>query len=255
MNWNRCSRVGLALALLAVVAVGSTAAVETAPEGVPDASAVGSDVTATVTLTDLYAEYNAWTLHGETALTDVTWTVVAFNAADEQIDQQSYDGQSFNHSVDIENDAIRLEVRVAGTTPAVENYTYAPPQSYTLARFQRVRQGGTSEGIDAYSVHHYTEDSKAARTAIAEAEAAVEGSGSAAARDQLSKAIRAYDDGNFALAQELAGDAADEAEQARQSRQTTQTLLFGGLALVVLVVVAAGAYYWWSRRDEYDPLR
>lgn len=255
MNWNRCSKVALALAVLALVATAPAAAVEATADDVPDESAVGTDVTATVELTALYSDYDSWTLHGETNLTGVTWTVVEYNAADDQIDKQSYNGQSFDHPVDIENDTIRIEVRVEGTTPPVEDPSYEPPQSVTLAHLQQVRQGGTSRTIGEYGVHHYTDDSADARDAIDDAAAVVDGSGSDRAEEILQNAIEAYDDGSYAAAADLAEEAENRASESRQSRQTTRTLLFGGLALVVLVVLGAGIYYWNARRDDYDKLR
>lgn len=255
MNWSRCSEVALALGLLAVLAVAPVAAIETTPEGVPERAQVDTDVTGTVELTDLYSEYDTWTLHGETALTDVTWTVVEFNAADEQIDQRSYDGPSFDHPVDLGSDTTRIEVRVEGTAPPLENPRYAPPHNFTLARFQQVREGGTSERIATYRVHHFTDASAAARNAIANASSVVAGSGSEKARNLLDDAIAAYNEGSFGAAQDLAAEARNEARKARQSQQTTRTLLFGGSVLVVLVVVGAGIYYWRSRQDDYDALR
>jgi len=255
MNWTRCSKVALAVALLTVVAVGPAAAVEATAEGVPGESEVGTEARASFELTDLYSDYERWTLRGETELETVTWTVLEFDAADNQINQTSYDGQSFNHTLDIERDTTRVEVRVAGTTPPVENYTYESREQFRFARFQQVRQGGTQGTIDAYGVHHYTAESKAAREVIDNASTVVEGSGSQDAQDQLSRAIEAYNSEEFGLAQDLASDARNSARQAKQSQQTTQTLLFGGLGVLALLVVAGGVYYWRSQQDDYDKLR
>ncbi len=255
MNSSRCSSAALALAVLVLVAVAPVAAVDTAPDAVPEESRVGTDATATVGLSDLYSDYDSWTLQGETELTNVTWTLVEFNAADDQIDQQSYNGQTFDHPVDIESDTTRVEVRVEGTTPALVDPSYSPPQNFTVARFTQVRQGGASQAIASYGVHHYTDDSAAARTAIEAAADVVDGSGSDRAQSLLSDAIDAFEDGSFGAAEDLAGEAESQAEQARQDRETTRTLLYGGLALVVLVLVAGGIYYWRSRQDDYDVLR
>lgn len=255
MNWSHCSRAALALAVLAVVAVGPVAAVEATADGVPEESRVGSDAAATIQLTNLYSDYDSWTLHGETNLTSVTWTVVEFNAAGDQIDQQSYNGQAFDHQVSIDDDTVSIEVRVEGTTPALEAPQYSPPQTVTVARLQQVRQGGTTRTIQTYGTHHYTDASAAARSAIDDAAAAVDGSGSEKAESLLQDAIDAYNDGSYAAAEDLAAEAENRAREARQSQETTQTLLLGGLAVVVLLVVGGAIYYWQSRRDDYDALR
>jgi len=255
MNWSRCSNLALALVLLVVVAVGPVVAVESAATGVPDESQVGEELQASFELTDLYSDYESWTLRGETDMGNVTWTVLEFDAADNQINQTSYDGASFNHTLNIERDTTRVEVRVIGTTPPVENYTYESPEQFTVARFQQVREGGTQGTIDESRTHHYTAESKTAREAIDNASSVVEGSDNQDANDQLSRAIEAYDSEEFGLAQDLAEDARASAQQAQQSQQTTRTLLFGGLGVLALLVVGGGVYYWRSRQDDYVKLR
>ncbi|NIX19489.1 MAG: hypothetical protein GWN07_06455, partial [Actinobacteria bacterium] len=118
-----------------------------------------------------------WLLEGDTELDNVTWTVQVENQAGSQIDQQSYDGQTFEHQVSLENDHDLFRVTVTGTVPPVENYTYSPAETFVFAELNQARQGGTSDVIESYETHHYTEDSRAARQAIDEADAAIEAAG------------------------------------------------------------------------------
>lgn len=251
MNLSRCSRALVAALLLVSVVAGTVAAVNDEAEGVPSDARVGSEVTATYTFTDLYSDYESWTLHGETNLTDVTWTVRELDQAGNQVDQNSYDGASFDEDVSLDSDTATVEVKVTGTVPAVENFTYDPPQRFRFASFAQTRQGGASEQITEDRVHHYTNESKQAREAIDEAAAAVEGSGSGDAQNALNNAIAAYDKSNFELARDLASEAENKASQSKQ----TQMLLFGGLGVVALALVVGGVYYWRQQRDTYDKLR
>ncbi|MFB6164692.1 MAG: hypothetical protein ABEJ31_05990 [Haloarculaceae archaeon] len=250
MNWSRCSRT-LAVALLVLTLLAPVAsAVAVGPSGVPGEAQVGSDVSATFTFTELYSDYEEWTLHGETNATNVTWTVTQYDQAGNQLSQQSYDGQSFDESVALSSDASKVEVEIAGTTPEVANYSYEPPQTFRLAEFSQVREGGTSKSLERFGVHYYTEESKPARQAIDDAAPAVESSGSKQAKRKLDQAKQAYNRENFELATDLASDA----KQAAQSSQQTQLLVYAAVALVVVVLVAGGIYYWWSNRSTYDKL-
>lgn len=251
MNLSRYSRALVAALLLVSVVAGTAAAVDAEAEGVPSDAKVGSEVTATYTFTNLYSDYESWTLHGETNLTDVTWTVRELDQAGNQVDQNSYDGASFDEDVSLNSDTATVKVKVTGTVPAVENFTYDPPQRFLFASFAQTRQGGASERITRDRVHHYTNESEKARQAIDKATAAVEGSGSGDAKNALNNAIAAYDKSNFELARDLASEAENKASQSKQ----TQMLLFGGLGVVALALVGGGVYYWRQQRDTYDKLR
>lgn len=255
MNWSHCSRALLVSFVLLTAAVVPATAVSTDKQGVPGEAEVGSEVTATYTFTELYSEYESWTLHGETNLTGVTWTVRKLDQAGNQVDQNSYDGQEVDSAVDISEDTARVVVRVSGTVPAVENFSYDPAEEFTLARFELHRQGGTSQDLAGDDVHHYTEDSKEARDEIDEARTAVEDGGNQQAERDLQNAISAYDDGSFDLAVELANDAEEQANRARSNRDRTQLLLFGGIGVVSLLLVVGGVFYYRSRRETYDKLR
>lgn len=257
MNSNPSSKLGALLIVSALLfaAVTPAAAVSASGENVPDEAMVGEKVSATFTLTELYTDYESWTLEGETDLRDVTWTVKQFDQAGNQVSQQSYDGQSFNESVSLDSDASEIRVRVTGTVPEVTEFSYDPEQSFTVASFTLVRQGGTQQALDDYSTHHFTAESKQARQAIDEAAAAVDGVDNQQAQNQLNRAIEAYNNGNFDLALDLAQDAEQTARQAEQSRQRTQLALYGGLGVLALVAVFGGVYYWRSQQDTYDKLR
>lgn len=256
MSWSRCSKALVVALLLLTAAVVPAAAVSTSRDGVPDESSVGSEVSATYTFTDLYTDFESWSLRGSTELSNVTWTVRKLDQAGNQISQNSYDGATFNESVDISEDTARVVVRVRGTTPPVENFSYDPAEQYTLGRFQLRRQGGTNQRISADQVHHFTQDSKEARNEIESAQQTIDDAGGNQQAEQtLSNAISAYNAGNFGNAIDLANQAEQRANRAKQSQNTTQLLLYGGLGVVVLLLVVGGFAYYRSQQDTYDKLR
>lgn len=268
MNSNHSSKLLTLLlaATLVVSAVGPAAAVSTEAEDAPATAEVGSQVETTFTLSELYTEYEQWTLHGETNLTGVTWTVRTFDQAGNRVSQTSYDGQSFNHSISLSNDVDEVELVLEGTVPEVSNFTYDPAsaQAITLADLNQVRTGGASDDVDSWQVRPYTQESKSAREAIDAASDAVEtaredGVDVSGAQNTLDNAISAFDSGNFELASDLASEAEtsadDSVEQAEQSSQRTQLLLYGGIGVVVAALVAGGIIWYRGQQDDYDKLR
>jgi hypothetical protein len=237
-------------------AVVPAAAVSTSKDGVPEETKVGSEVSATYTFTELYSDFESWSLRGSTELSGVTWTVRKLDQAGNQISQTSYDGATFNESVDISEDTARVVVRVRGTAPEVDNFSYDPSEQFALARFQLRRQGGTNQPITADQVHHFTDDSKEARDEIESAQQAIDAAGgNQQAQQTLSNAISAYNAGNFGNAVDLANQAEQRANQARQSQNTTQLLIYAGIGVVVLLLVVGGFAYYRSQQDTYDKLR
>ncbi|MFQ3319931.1 MAG: hypothetical protein ACI8UR_001640 [Natronomonas sp.] len=236
----------VACLLVGTLFVGPAAAVDSEPQDMPEDAEVGSDVQVTYEFTSLYGEFEQWTLHGETNLTNVTWTVRHYDQAGNQIRQASYDGQSFDEDVNIEDDTSRIEVRVTGTTPEIQNLSYDPPERFTLAKFTQVRSGGTEDEIADYQIHHYTQETKEARNAIDSASEAVEGSGSSEAQSSLDSAISAYEAGNFENAISLAERAEDEATQS----QSVRTAVLAGAGVVVLLVLLGGGYYLYKSRQQ-----
>lgn len=259
MNSTRCSNLTALLLVitLALSAVAPAAAISTDQRGVPDDAKVGEQVSGTFTLTDLYGEYERWTLDGETELTNVTWTVTTYDQAGNQKEKQSYDGQSFEHALSLDSDASEVRVTVTGTVPEVENFSYEDKQAFTFAKLGQSREGGSSDEIETWTANHHTDESKVARASIVAAQQAIDdapkGADTSDAESSLDDAITAYNDESFELAGSLADKAKESAgsasKQAQQSAQTTKLLTYGGAAILGLVVVG-GAGYWYRSRQQ-----
>ncbi|MFC4406696.1 hypothetical protein [Haloarchaeobius iranensis] len=270
MSSSRYSRWAIlaAVALLAFAAVGTAVAVQVSEEDVPDEGQVGEDYTASVTLGELYQnpDYTSWTLRGETELQNVTWTVTTTDTdTGNQIDSQSFDGQSFNYSnIDAEaNDANQVTVEVTGTVPSIENFTYADEEMFVVASLTQAREGGTSNEIASREAHHFTEESQAAREAIVEAQAAIDeadsaGGDTSTAEDSLESAISAYEGENFGNAQNLASRAQEEANTAKSNAESTeqrnQLLLYAGVGVVVVALIGGGFYWYRQQQDDHSRL-
>ena len=258
-SWSRFSKLAVVCLLALSVASVPAAGVSVGDSTVTSDAQVGDQITATVTLAELYQDpqLESWTLEGETELTDVTWTVEYYDQTGARVDQQSFDGQSFSGaSVSAEEGTSEVLIRVTGTVPEVEEYSYDPAQSFTVLDLTQAREGGSSNDIDAWSATHYTEESREARTAIDDAAAAVDGVDSQEADRLLNNAIEAYN-GNgeeFSLATDLAAQAQDEAEQTQQSNRLTRFALFGAGGLVVVGLLIGGVLYWRSQQGGPDKL-
>ena len=259
MNWSRSSRLALVLVALLLVAVVPAAAVTVSGENVPSQVQVDEQQDVTYTVEELYTDYDRWQLSGETDLVDVTWTVTTYDQTGAKIDQQQYNEPSFAHTIAAENDVSTVEVRLQGTTPTWSDWQYDPPQQLTLATFSQAQEGGTSNEIDTFDARPYTEDSQSARTAIEDANDAIEqaesaGASTAEAEATVNNAISAYENGNFENAVDIANQAQTDAESSAQSAQRTDLLLMAGGALVVLALVAGGIYWYLQQRESYDRL-
>jgi hypothetical protein len=198
-----------------------------------------------------------WTLEGQTELTDVTWTVEYYDQTGARVDQQSFDGQSFSGAqVSAEEGTSEVRVRITGTVPEVTEYSYDPPQSFTVLDLTQAREGGSSNDIDSWSATHYTQESREARNAIDDAAAAVEEVNSQSAEQDLQRAIEAYngDGDEFGLAADLATQAQEDAEQTRQSNRLTRLALYGVGGLVVIGLLVGGVLYWRSQQGGPDKL-
>lgn len=255
MSSNRSSRLLLVVSAIVLVA-GAMGAVGALSAEAPTSAEVGTDADATITFdqSDLYGggEFQDWSLRGETELANATWTVVGYNAADTEVNRTTYprdggSGSTFTHPVDIDNDVVRLEIVVEGTVPEVESYNYSDPQSFTIASFTRLR-GNSEDTIETISVHHYTNESQQARTAIEQAEEAVNGSSNQNAQQDLEQAISFYNGGQFDEAIDAADQAERAAEQSRQQNQLMQTVIYVVLGLVVLALLVGGV--WWYRKNQ-----
>jgi hypothetical protein len=261
-NWNHSSRVVLAAVVVLLVAAVPAAAVSITGEDVPEEAQVGTQVSATVTLDELYRnpQSEAWQLSGATELTDVSWTVVFYDQTGSQVDLVEPTGQTFS-GVDVAADTgtADVEVRITGTVPEIDTYSYDPAQEFTTMELTRGQSGGASNTIDTWQSHHYTERSRSARQAIDEAGTAIEDARSAGANPSDAQAnyedaVAAYDDGSFDVATSLANRAADQANQAQESSQTQRTIIYAVGGLVVLALIVGGVFYWRSQQGPEDPL-
>ncbi|WP_121820610.1 DUF4398 domain-containing protein [Halostella salina] len=270
MNSNRCSKLTtlLVVALVALAAVPPAAALATVEaDGAPAEAEVGEEVSTTYTFTELFSgdTPQEWTLRGETNLTNATWSVTAYDNAGNQIGEtQSMGGSSFEYDVVADEAVTEIEVTLTGTTPEVENYTYDPQQSFRLAEFTEVREGGGTTEIDSWETNHYTSESGDAREALDSAQEAIDeaeesGADVSEAESTFRNARQAYESAeDFDLAISLAEEAESQATEAQESTEQTEQrntmLLYGGIGLVVLVLIGGAAYWYRQQGDDYDKL-
>jgi len=261
-NSNRSSRVVFATVVVLLAAAVPAAAVSVTGEDVPEEAQVGTQVSASITLDELYQnpESERWVLSGTTELTDVSWTIVFYDQTGSQVDIQEPTGQAFS-DVSIAADAgtAEVEVRVTGTAPEIDSYSYDPAQAFTMMELTRGQSGGASDTIDTWEAHHYTQQSDAARQAIEEAGTAIDdaeasGANPADARANYEDAIAAYEDGSFDVATNLANRATEQANGARQSSQTQRMIIYAVGGLIVLGLLVGGVFYWRSQQGPEDPL-
>ena len=258
MNWNRYSKIAIALVVL-LGAAAPVAAVSVSGGDVPETVQVGQTQDVTYTVSDLYTSYDTWTLKGQTDLEQVTWTVTTYDVGGAQIDQTQYNAQNFSHPIAKSDDVAEVRVRLQGTTPEWSNWSFDPAQSLVLARFSETQQGGASSTIATDEARPYTEDSQNARQAIESATAAIDAASSSGADPEeaqglIDNAVSAYDNGNFENAQSLAEQAQTRAEGAQQSTEQTNLLLMVGGVVIALLIVAGIVYWYLNQRDTYDKL-
>jgi hypothetical protein len=253
--------------LLVLATVGTpVSAVRVADETVPETGEVGSKLSATVRLTDLYREpdLESWTLAGTTDLTDVTWTVTLYDQGGNRLRQASHDGQSLEQDgIDLAAGVSDVAVRVTGTVPPVSTYVYDPAQTvqtFTVASLAATRPGGSSTDIGTWEVHHYTAASREATRALDAAAAAIDaarasGATPGTAEETFGFAVDAYEGENFALATTLATQAESQAVAAERQAETNRLLLYVG-GLVVALALLGTLVYWYQRRRRrpYDRL-
>ncbi|WP_435147582.1 hypothetical protein [Halobaculum sp. P14] len=259
-NLSHSSKLLAALAMFALLtaAVAPAAAVSVASTDAPDTGEVGTQVTATVTLDALYKDpsLEQWQLAGSTGLNNVTWTVTWYDQTGAKVNQQSFDGGNFSGAtVSAAENHAEVQVKVTGTVPAIEQFSYEPQQQFLLVELQQTRSGGTSNEILSRTATHYTEDSREARQALDAAAAAIDAAGNAPeASKTFDNAVSAYNAGNFDNAIDLANTAEKQAKQAQSAQQRNRLIMYGVAALVVVALVVGGVLYWRSQQDSYDKL-
>jgi hypothetical protein len=261
-NWNRSFRVVLAAVIVLLAAIAPAAAVSVTDEDIPSEGEVGTQISATVTLEELYRnpQSEQWQLSGETGLTDVSWTVTFYDQTGSQVDIIEPTGQSFSGlEVAASSDTAEVEVRITGTVPTVDSYSYDPAHEFLLMELTRGQAGGASNTIDSWQTHHYTAESDSTREAIDEAESAIEdaeasGATPSDAQANYEDAVAAYEEGSFGVATNLANRATEQANSAQQSQQTQQLVIYAVGGLVVVALVVGGVLYWRSQQGPSDPL-
>lgn len=266
MNWNRYSELTtlLIVGALLFATVGLAGAVTVTTENVPEQAEVGSEVSASVEIDDLYDDYNEWEIEGETELENVTWTITYYDGGT-QIDEHQIDGQEIRQGgIDrsLDEEPRQVEVSLTGEVPEVEEYRYDPGQEFVTMELTQVRsEDGATEAIGSWSTHHYTDESDEARKAIDDASAAVEDARDAGAdidraESDLQNAIGFYEEGNFENAIDNAEQARSEAEDAKSSSEQRELLVYGGIGLVGVLVVGGLGFLLYKRQqqDDYDKL-
>ena len=243
MKSSKSLAVLVAVLLLGALFTGSAAAVQSNPTDLPEESEIGTEFEATFELTELFDEFNEWTLSAQTELDNSTWTIRQYNQAGDELSRVDTDGQSVSQTIDLDEGTATVEVRVTGTTPEVDEWSYDPPDSFVAANFTQERDGGTADEIASHESHPYTTESKEAREAIDRAQGDVGDSGDA--RSSLDSAISAYEGGNFENAISLAERAEDEASQSQLIRNG---MIGVGVVIVLLLVIGGGYRVYKSRQ-------
>ena len=241
--------------VIAMAAVGTAVAVETTNTSAPEEAQVGTEVTAEMTITELYQPDSDWTLRGTTELQNVTNWQVTQTYPNGTTVSDTIEGQTqFEVDVDSSENFESITVSITGDAPPVEEYNYDPPQRFDAAKLTKVVGQGES-AIETVQVHHYTNDSREAWNAIRDAEEAVNSTDSPDAESDLIDAINDYEQGDFDRAISNANEAKEKANEAKSSQDTMTLILYGVGALVVLALIGGGVYYYRNQQDSYDKLR
>jgi hypothetical protein len=247
MNSIPSSKLAVLLALV-VVASGTAAALSVSGTA-PEPAAEGSEVSMNTSISQPFQDApDRYTLRGTTELDNATFTIEVLNQG-RLVTSETTGGPSFEQPLNIEDGATRVNVSVAGRTPALENFSYRNQsvENYTALRLERT-SGGAATTIETYRSHRYTEASLAARQAIDNASAIITEDSSEQTRNRLNQAISAYNGTEFALAQELAGEAQGLAQEEQSGLPIT---LIGGAVLVLVLVVGAAVYLRSGGDDDY----
>ncbi|PSQ17016.1 hypothetical protein BRD00_09575 [Halobacteriales archaeon QS_8_69_26] len=257
----------VAVAVVLAAVVGVAAAVEVTSEDVPEETEVDSPTRVSVTLENLYADYEEWTLVASTQLEDARWNVTYYDQTGAVVDGKEVEGQNYNGiGISPDKDIARVVVEVDGTTPAVGgNYTYDGQNTFAVLRLsQDPANGGVEPPFQTWETVHYTQDSSEARQALDSAQAAIDDAKSSGvdvseAERLFDNAVRAYQRGNFENAKDLADQAQTSAENAQNKSESEseqmQLILLGIGAIVAIALVGGGIYYYREQQKDQTRLR
>jgi hypothetical protein len=251
----------LALVLVAALLAQGAVALSVVGDDPGDVE-VGSDVDHTVTVENLHQDpqVEQWTLEATTELDDAEWTLTYLDQAGEEIEKTSHEGGEINSSqLSTDNNINAVEVRVRGTAPAVEEYTYPDEEMVTVMTLTQSPANDVTSDIATIEAHAYTSQSQNAREALDSADAAItsaneQGANVQEARQRFNNAKSAYESEDFDNAVDLAGQAEELANSKVESSQQTQTILYAVGGLVVLALIVGGFFWYRSRQDTYDKL-
>jgi len=267
MSSSRSSRLValvLATALLVGAVAGTATAIDVPETDVPEEAQAGQTITVSFTLTQLYQNptYTEWSLAGETELENATWTIEYYDATDSRFNVTQADGSNVTVGPFQANSKVnKVVVKVTGTVPTPANFTYPEEERFLLAALNQQRGGGTSNQIGTWDAHHFTQGSQEARTALENAESAIQSAKEAGgsvgnAEDKVATATDFYELGQFDKAVTNAQDAADQAKSAEQSAKSTQQrntlLMYGGAGLLVVLVIVGVVYWYRQQGDDYS---
>lgn len=221
MSWSRSSKLGLVLlsVLVLFAAVGVASAVSVEDEQAPEEAEVSEEVTVTVELQDLFAQESSWNLNGQTQLQDAQWTIELYQG-DELLDTRESSGNQPDQILFEEGvtDADRVVVTITGTVPGVTDveggeYTYEERETFLAGEVVQIVDGDVNR-LSQLNTHHYTAESREARTALDDADDAIQSASTdtSDAESTFDEAVTAYNDGNFDEAVSLAEDAQSQAQ-------------------------------------------
>jgi hypothetical protein len=249
MNLTHSSKAALGVLLAVSLLTAGTAAALTVSADPPEAAEVGQQVSMSITIEQPFEDApDQWTLRGESGLENPSWTVTTLEQG-RNVATNEYGQATFEQNLDIENGATEVQIEVEGTAPEISQYSYddIEVENVTVATVGRATDGTLNE-IQTWDVHRYTEGSREARQAIADAEAAVAEASSQEARGILDDAKAFYSNEEWERAVSNAQQAQQTAEQA-SSGLPLVPIAIG--VVVVLVLVGGGLYYRKQRQSGY----
>lgn len=248
MNWNHYSK--LLIGLLLVSAAAGLASAVTVDGTAPTDAEVGTNVEElTFEVTEPFQPRADWTLRGTTELANASWTVEEIDTAGDVVERTRYPQaddptpETFEHELSQGNDVTLVRVTLSGDVPPIENHSYDPAERLIVAEFEQLTPNNV-EPLATFETHPYTADSRAARNAIEDAQAAIdEVGGHEDAEADLADAIRFYNNGQFDSAIENAERAERKATNAQQQSELVELALLG-LGVVVVLAIIIGGIYW-----------